>query len=191
MTLTDANAIAQTILNEIKPFCHQAEIAGSIRRLKPEVKDIEIVCSPRWESVAAGFFKEDEQRLNSLYCRWGLGNPSVTWIKPGTHQVIKWDIQPDGKYWRGLISNLGVQLCKLDIFLTTPEQFGLILMIRTGSSDFSHRLVTKQSEGGWLPDFLRVQGGFLWHGEEKVPTPTEQSVLDAIGRAWIPPEKRV
>jgi len=44
MKLEEAKKIAEKYLNLLKPYCLRAEIAGSIRREKPEVKDIEIVC---------------------------------------------------------------------------------------------------------------------------------------------------
>jgi len=42
-----ARRIAEKYLNILKPFCQRIEIAGSIRREKPEVGDIEIVCIPQ------------------------------------------------------------------------------------------------------------------------------------------------
>jgi len=42
----NAKRIAEKYLNILKPYCTRIEIAGSIRREKPEVKDIEIVAIP-------------------------------------------------------------------------------------------------------------------------------------------------
>jgi len=47
MNREEARRIALKYLNTLKPFCQRIEIAGSIRRGKPEVKDIEIVCIPQ------------------------------------------------------------------------------------------------------------------------------------------------
>ena len=51
MKLETAKEIANDFLKLIRPFCLRAEIAGSIRREKPEVKDVEICAVPRdlWE----------------------------------------------------------------------------------------------------------------------------------------------
>jgi len=46
MRLSEAKAIAEKYLRLLKPYCSRIEIAGSIRREKPEVKDIEIVAIP-------------------------------------------------------------------------------------------------------------------------------------------------
>jgi len=47
MKLQQAETISKNFLSEIKEFCERIEIAGSIRRKKPEVNDIDIVLIPR------------------------------------------------------------------------------------------------------------------------------------------------
>jgi DNA polymerase/3'-5' exonuclease PolX len=47
MKLQQAETISKNFLSEIKEFCERIEIAGSIRRRKPEVNDIDIVLIPR------------------------------------------------------------------------------------------------------------------------------------------------
>ena len=46
MELTKASEIVKKIEVELKPFCDRIQIAGSIRRQKANVKDIEIVAIP-------------------------------------------------------------------------------------------------------------------------------------------------
>ena len=47
MKLEEAKTIAQDFLKEISPYCLRAEIAGSVRRGKSEVHDIEICAIPK------------------------------------------------------------------------------------------------------------------------------------------------
>jgi DNA polymerase (family 10) len=47
MKLEDAISKANNFLSEIKEFCEKIEIAGSIRRQKSEVNDIDIVLIPK------------------------------------------------------------------------------------------------------------------------------------------------
>ena len=47
MEYTQALQIAEKVKQELEPHCERIEIAGSIRRKKPEVKDIEIVAIPK------------------------------------------------------------------------------------------------------------------------------------------------
>ena len=47
MELQKAYKIAQQLVHVLKPHCARIEIAGSIRRMKAQVGDIEIVCIPK------------------------------------------------------------------------------------------------------------------------------------------------
>ena len=47
MPLARARAFAEKIVVELAPFCAQIEIAGSIRRQRPDCGDVDIVCLPR------------------------------------------------------------------------------------------------------------------------------------------------
>ena len=51
MELTKAREIADRIVVLLKPYCARVEIAGSIRRRKADVHDIEIVCLPKDELI--------------------------------------------------------------------------------------------------------------------------------------------
>src|SRR3972149_1812673 len=51
MKLKQAYGIAGGLVMALRPVCERVEIAGSIRRGKAEVKDIEIVCVPTMELV--------------------------------------------------------------------------------------------------------------------------------------------
>lgn len=47
MKLSEGQKLAEEILKILKPLCEQIEVAGSIRRQRPEVKDIDIVLVPK------------------------------------------------------------------------------------------------------------------------------------------------
>lgn len=46
MKLEDARAIANEVKEALLPCCERIEIAGSVRRQKPEVNDIDVVAQP-------------------------------------------------------------------------------------------------------------------------------------------------
>jgi DNA polymerase/3'-5' exonuclease PolX len=56
MQLKEAQQIAQKYVELLRPYCKRIEIAGSIRRQRPEVKDIEIVCIPKRAPLNGGLF---------------------------------------------------------------------------------------------------------------------------------------
>jgi len=47
MKLQEAQKIAEKYIGILKPYCQRIKVAGSIKREKSEVKDLEIVCIPQ------------------------------------------------------------------------------------------------------------------------------------------------
>lgn len=141
MRLSRAQKIARRLVQLMEPWCERVEIAGSVRRCKAEVKDIEIVAIPKCQTVvaqrdmfgAATAFKDINLLLDNL------NPPALQWIKPGTSEIIPWERKPNGKYWRGYIK--GEDL-KVDIFLTYDQHnFGVIHLLRTGSKEFTTKIM--------------------------------------------------
>lgn len=158
MLLEEAKIIAQDVRRQLSPFCMRIEIAGSIRREKPEVKDIEICAIPKVEEVPDGLF--DKKMVVS---------------EGFVSQVNKWEKikgEPTGKYTRRIIKP-GVEL---DLFLCGSGNWGLIFAIRTGSAEFSHKiLMAKIIDAGYLS-----KGGMLLKRGVPVPTRTEEELFDLI-----------
>jgi len=168
--------LAERIKSVLLPGCERIEIAGSIRRQKPVIGDIEIVCVPK--------------RPPDLF---GESNPSV----PSDLDLILEALTKQGRLLPGKKNGNhfkqfqipSVPGLTLDLFITTPECWGVIFAIRTGSADFSHRLVTHQSAGGLLPDNCRVSGGKIYQNGKVIPTPEEADVFGLIG-GWVDPQGR-
>lgn len=108
MLLNKAEEIANKYVELLKPFCKRIEIAGSVRRRKPEVKDIEIVCIRNTKYLRN--FVDTVASLRKI-----KGSP----IGKYTHRSL-----PEG--------------ILLDLFMCFEDNWGLIFAIRTGSADFSH-----------------------------------------------------
>jgi DNA polymerase/3'-5' exonuclease PolX len=180
MLLEQAKQIARELVAQMSPHCVRCEIGGSIRRRKAEVKDIEIVAVANWDWEKYDLFAE--MKVNLLF-RWAVNTSGIRWIKPGTSEVIDWQPQPTGKYWRGLLP-AGI---KLDLFITSLETYGLIYLIRTGSADFSAALMTyAKNETPY-----RVEGGWLMKGAEQVCTPDEERVFELLGLEYVEPHLRL
>jgi len=172
--LSQAQALAEDFLTAIRPLCERAEVAGSVRRGKAEVGDVEIVVQPRVARVQVGLFEDmteerDLLETDFLWEAWG--------------KVLK-----DGPRFKQIFTPHGVAL---DVFIVRPPaQFGLIYLIRTGPADFSKWMVTPRSRGGALPPGLVVRNGAIWRGLELIPTPTEADVFRVLGLEPIPPAER-
>ena len=112
MDINLAKPLADQIAADLRPHCHRAEVAGSIRRMKANVKDVELVAIVQdWQ----GAFRALE--------KWGY------FIKPGCPEVTPWAPKVNARYLRMMLND-GL---KLDLFITSPENWGGLFMMRTGS----------------------------------------------------------
>ncbi|HEU4597206.1 MAG TPA: hypothetical protein VFS10_18895 [Pyrinomonadaceae bacterium] len=189
MFIREAKQIADRLVREMSPFCSRVEVAGSIRRGCQVVKDIELVAVPLWEEgerPASTLFDlgGDVPRVNLLHV-WAMsaGVHDLRWIKPGTSVIVEWEPKPEGKYWRALV----VGEIKLDLFLTTEEQWGLIYLIRTGSAEFSQAVMTYAK----YHTCYHVEGGALCDRRgQKLETRSEREVFDLLGLDYVEPRER-
>ncbi|MBI3654137.1 MAG: hypothetical protein HY231_24155 [Acidobacteria bacterium] len=179
----DAILVANRLVEQMRPFCERLEIAGSLRRRRPVVKDIEVVAIPKWEERpdVTNLFAEPKL-VNLLFEDWANQQQMVEWIKPGTDELIAWRVQPAGLYWRGIFAD-GT---KLDLFLTTPEKWSVIFTIRTGSAEFSHELATWAK----LKRHTPIENGRILNYGRPVELADERAVFDYLGLQWVEPEQR-
>lgn len=194
--LYEAQDIAAALVEVMRPHCDRIEIAGSIRRKRPTISDIEIVCIPRWEDreVQAGLFTETI-KVNLLYDRVTLSvefedaqgrSFNLTWIKTGVDEAIPWQVKKDGKYWRGSLAGAGrIDYVRLDLFLVSPDTWPVLFTIRTGSRDFSEALVTRAKMRG-----TPVKEGRVINYGKPVSLVEEEDFFKFLGLRWIPPDLR-
>jgi DNA polymerase/3'-5' exonuclease PolX len=129
MRHTQALKIAEAIENKLLAFTTRIQIAGSVRREKFDVKDIEIVCLPRYvDGAQTGLFSDipPAQVISQNF---------VDTVKSIGH-VIKG--KPDGRYMQIELP----QRINLDLFMPQPEDYIRQYVIRTGSADYVKRNIT-------------------------------------------------
>ena len=185
MRLEQAKVIANNIKRYLSPGCIRIEIAGSVRREKTEVNDIEFVAIPDLRTPRPRFgekkpFKTDLDRILDDMRRQGENEP----IKGGDKYKQFWLIQD------------GEKVIKIDLFLVTPPaQWGVQMVIRTGpnkpENNFSQWMVTHKSMGGALPDEYCVKDGAMWMGDVALSTPTEEDFFIRCGLKYMEPGERV
>ncbi len=168
--LATARRYAQRVVDLLAPHCEQIAIAGSIRRNKPEVKDIEVVCIPKRTQI-------------DLFGGELVPIPSFCKIVNGWEKVKG---EPTGKYTQRLLpGSLGI---KLDLFIATPENWGFIFAIRTGSANYSAQTLGR----AWRNAGYEGKDGMLVDRKtlQPVPTPTEKDFFKLINLDWVEPENR-
>jgi len=121
MEFEKAKVIACKYLQLLKPFCLRIEIAGSIRRQKANPKDIELVAIP-------------QKRPSDLFGDEYQACPEFVKVVNSWRKIKG---EPNGKYTQRALPE-GINL---DLFVASPENWGLIFAIRTGSAEFSHRIL--------------------------------------------------
>lgn len=136
MNLKEAKDIAVKLCYQLQPFCEEKRlrIAGSVRRKKLEVKDIEIVALPVCD-IAKDLF----------------GTPSH-WVR--SKGFID-TVNSFGKIIKGKATGKYIQIelpegITLDLFIPSPEDYFRQLAIRTGSSDYAFKVIaTGWKKLGW------------------------------------------
>lgn len=172
LPLVEAEALAQELMRLLMPGCKLLTTAGSIRRRKPLVNDIELVALPD-EVPALDLFGfpikgQTDSNLTPILAELGL-----TYTKNGP------------KYKQFTYGGRTV-----DLFLPDANTWGWTLTLRTGSADFTKWLVTEKAKGGAKPRHLSFSEGRIWNGLVPFETPEEADVFRILELEWIPPEAR-
>ncbi len=163
MKHSEALIIAQEVKEKLAPHCSKIEIAGSIRRLKPEVKDIEIVAIPL------------PYENNGMFVS-GIAEVVNNW------QKVKGELGPECKYTQRVLPE-GI---KLDLFFATEDNWGWIYALRTGSSDYNFRYLDAMKASG----FRAVNGQILNAFGKPMVIADERQFFDLINLDFVPPEHR-
>ena len=174
-------AMAEEICKALEPVTTRREIVGSLRRRKPEVGDIEIVCAPVMVSTLLG------DKAPALFAIRDVLGELGTLCK-------------DGDKLKSVTLRSGVVL-ELHI-VSDPAAWGYKMTICTGDQDFSHlavspsnRMITLDGGGqhaGYLPPFYRIDGCRVVHHTtgDVFPTLEEDDFLAVLGLRGLSPVGR-
>lgn len=177
MDLVSAQNIGDRIIDSLSNCTTRAVVAGSVRRCKPEVKDIEIVA-----------IVNDYNKLFAQLRQHGR------FIKPGVPEIVDWPPKINAKYIR-MFLNGGI---KLDLFVGSSDNWGALLCMRTGSGVGPDGNV----HHGFIPAMFRrwkrVSGGGKMVGCQptmpdglQLSVPEEHDYFDLLGVQWVEPQKRI
>lgn len=171
--------IAESALDLLAGTFERAAVAGSLRRGKADVGDVELVLRPTYID-GVNLLEErcaDLLRANVV----ALAKRSDGAIKSNgpRHKVLVYDGVP------------------LDMYVVLPERhWGPRMLLSTGPGDANGVLVTsagqRNREGnmGVLPRGLVFSDGGIYDGETLLTTPEEADVFHACGLPFIPPNER-
>lgn len=178
LPLAEAEWLASELLGWLSPACEQLVVAGSIRRRKATIGDIELVGVPATVD-RTDLFGEPilDSRLDRILA--GMIPQRLTWhpTRPANGDRLK-------RLW------VPSHAITVELWLAQPDNLGNILAIRTGDAGFSHLLVTARAHGGLMPDGMRHDDGRLWREGQQVPCPTEAHLFAALNLPLVPPVQR-
>lgn len=190
MELKKALPIAEKVVEALSPYCELINIAGSCRRQKPDVGDIEVVCLPK-----------RERRLDLISGEWQKGARSKKFAEAATSLgKVTTGSLADGK-WVKINLMDGI---KLDLFTPIEPNYYRIFAMRTGSDDYAQKIIA----GGWrrrgwcgvngelrrMKDCISI-GKDKWkcvnpHPELPPVWQSEQEFFDWLKEKWIDPIQR-
>jgi DNA polymerase/3'-5' exonuclease PolX len=168
MRLADARRQAATVLALLEPGCDRMLVCGSVRREKPECKDIEIVVVAKSKPPRPVF---------------GEANTGLPPLEALLDRLIRWGELKrnlDNPKYGAKYKTLKLGTTPIDLFVAKPDNWGNLVAIRTGDGDFSRMMVTRRCQGGLLPDDMGQRDGYLYNSEGLIPCPEEDDWFFAI-----------
>jgi DNA polymerase/3'-5' exonuclease PolX len=169
-----ADAVIHDYLADV---CSRVEISGSLRRNKPEVGDVEIVCVPKPHPVDQVDLFSPKEAVDSKEI---IERIESSWY-------LKYRSEKRGEKFLDLVDTH--TNAKIDLFIVTPPAtWGVIQTIRTGPAEYSKSLMERALSMG-----LRVKDGALYRklNMKQIPTEEEIDFYNALELPWVSPENRM
>jgi len=162
---SEVEPLAFKIVSVIEPYCVRVEVAGSIRRRRPTVNDIDLVIQPKpysWTEIIKAIRSEfgavtekQGEKLATLYVPFA------------------------DKQGQGYV--------QVDLYRASESTWGILLLIRTGSAEYNIFLAKLAIRKGYR---LAYSKGLLNEKGEVIASKTEKDVFQALGLDYIPPQDR-
>lgn len=186
----EAMAVAEMLVAALRPSCARIEIAGSLRRRKPLVGDVEIVYVPRFDTamLPGEMFPKGEQNLADLTIN--------TLLLSG---VLEKRRNAKGAEMFGEKNKL-VRHCRsgipVDLFATTEDCWFNYLVCRTGGSESNVAICNAAIARGWKwtpygPGFEKGPDPDQREGDKRRHiVGSEREVFEFVGLPYKNPEER-
>lgn len=184
----EALAVAKDLCNRLKPRCERLVVAGSLRRRRSEVGDVEILYIPKFETVEVP--AEDMFRPPTP-ARVDQVDAFLDWLLEAG--VIRMRENIRGSTTWGEKNKLAVHIASgmpVDFFATTEESWFNYLVCRTGPAELNTQICMAAQERGWK--WNPYGSGFRRVVTEEVhAVKSEQEVFEFVGLRYLEPWQRV
>jgi len=206
MPLSVGGELARAVHFDVSPYCTRVAIAGSVRRGKPIVGDVELVCISKpgqpvlpsqgqvgmFDSEIVAEAPADDQL--TAYLRDRVEDPTSPWaLRPNVAGVTSFG--PVNKY-------MTYDGAPVDIFTAYLMTFGMVFFVRTGDAEWIVRAMAEfKRQGSHAHPYggveVTVDGDVTaevldparW-AQAEVLCPTEETVFELLGWPFVEPEDR-
>jgi DNA polymerase (family 10) len=163
--------LASKIIRIVEPFCVRVEVAGSFRRLRPIINDLDIVIQPKpepgsWVQILKALRSEFDavtekqgDKLATLYLRFSKKHS---------------DFEELGHV-------------QIDLYRATSATWGILLLVRTGSKEHNVYLCNLALAKGMR---LLYSQGLVDKDGHVLAGRTEEEVFQALGMPFVIPQDR-
>ncbi len=177
--LAQAEEVAQELLAMLTAFCEVIQVAGSVRRRKPDVGDVELLCVP----------------LRSLDL---FSEPSGDLLAPQLldlirSRVLDYRLDNRGRRSFGPLNKNLIHVpsgIAVDVFTGSLENWGRDLLIRTGSAAFNVRVMSRFQQLG-LSGHAYGPSAVTGASVGRRTAPQEEDMFRLLQWDFIQPEARV
>lgn len=176
-----ANAVAAELAAALAPVAVRVQIAGSLRRKKKTVGDVELLFIPRFDERQLDMFSTApcnlaEERIGQL-------------MSAG---VLAKRLNKDGRCAFGAKNKLMVHCTSgipVDLFTATEANWANYLVCRTGPAELNTAIAMRARARGW--QWNPYGPGFTELGTGRVhPVQAEAEVFEFVGLSFPQPEER-
>lgn len=172
--------VARSLCRRLNPVCESLIVAGSLRRRKQEIGDVEIVFVPRFAERAADLISTSMVSLADEEIQNMLADGTLSKRLSKTGSPAWGDKNKLAVHQSGM---------PVDLFRATRESWHNYLVCRTGPASSNTRIATLAQRMGyrWNPygnGFTRLSDGSV------VAMDSEDSVFTFVGLPVLPPWER-
>lgn len=156
---------AEALRDRLAEHATRVEIAGSLRRGKPMVKDVDLVAL----NPTPGFYEYLDGLIDSGKCRKAVY---------GESQKTAWGMKRRGLEFDGM---------KFEVYTADSDNWGYQFWLRTGPGEANTHIMTvlKRNESP-----LRFVDGYAYLNGVKVPIRDEHTLFGLLGMPYVAPAER-
>ena len=179
--IEEAEPVATSLVKLLSPYCQAIVIAGSIRRRKAQVGDIELLCVSR-VTIPQDMFGGLATSQHTLDVALEDMTREGDLLQRRLNKAGRPTFGPSNKLLIHVPTGIPV-----DVFSASKRNWGMAMVLRTGPREFNVRMMTRFLELGMKG---HAYGGVTDRNGNEVSCQNEHEVFRILGWEYLSPEDR-